>query len=185
MGTHGFEAVLACASNIAISLAKKHCLVLAIAGMRPCYRKKGCSRDSYSAFAYVFASMRGFAATLACVSGIFNTVAEVFDFGLAIARAWSWHCIHKQIHAGDIAAACTDVPSRLLTFIPTKMQPKKMKLLAYSMYNRMIKFCTKLRSLVREYEDIVTAHDECGCSLCKFHEQLLLKIPIFTLHEGV
>ena len=114
-----------------------------------------------------------------------NVVDEVCGFVLAIAHAWSRHCICIQMHVGDIADACTCVPPRLPTFIPIKMQPKKMKVLVYSTYNRMTKFRTKLRSHAREYEDIVTAHEECGCSFYKFHEKLLLKIPTFALRGSV
>ena len=119
-------------------------------------------RDCYSAFAHVFASTRGFVAASACASSIINMVAEVCGFVLAIARTWSRHCICMQVHAGDIAAACTGVPTRLPTFIPTKIQPKKMEFIVFSTYNRMIKFRIKLCLLAREYVNIATAHKECG-----------------------
>ena len=146
--------------------------------------KKRCLYNCYAAFAYVFASTCGFVATLACASGVFNAVAKVFGFILTITHAWSWHCICKQIHAGDIAVACTGVPLILPTFIPTKNQPKKIDLLVYSTYNRMINFHTKLHSLAREYEDTITAHKDFAAVFTSFMRSFYPQYPSL-LYEGV
>ena len=74
----------------------------------------------------------GLGAVLENVFGAAIAFAKGYGVVLAIICAWPCDCSCKQIHAGDIAAACTGVPPRLPTFIPTKMQPKKMEVLVYS-----------------------------------------------------